>query len=199
MALGVEAIGLYQYHRPDPSSPYAESVGTLADLLDAGNILMAGMSNATVAQIDEARRYSAAVWSASRPVLAPVPLLRGGVGHCERLGVAFIPWSPLGGIRGADRIAVEFPPSPKWPGTGVTPEQVTLAWMLAKGSRVVPIPASSRPATAIAAAAAADLLLAGTRWPASTPPDRGTEGPDPVFDERLSPSRDGVSNACCDR
>jgi diketogulonate reductase-like aldo/keto reductase len=74
--------------------------------------------------------------------------------------VAFILWSPLGGIRQADRIAVEFP---AFAGVaaevGATPEQVTLAWMLAKGSRVIPIPGSSRPATAIASAAAADLTL----------------------------------------
>jgi aryl-alcohol dehydrogenase-like predicted oxidoreductase len=54
-ALGVEAIGLYQYHRPDPTVPWADSVGALADLLDAGKIQMAGVSNATVAQIDEAQ------------------------------------------------------------------------------------------------------------------------------------------------
>ena len=47
-ALGVDAIGLYQYHRPDPKVPWAESVGALADLLDEGKILMAGVSNATV-------------------------------------------------------------------------------------------------------------------------------------------------------
>src|SRR5580698_7292402 len=55
-ALGVEAIGLYQYHRPDPKVPWAESVGALAELLDEGKILMAGVSNATVARIDEAQQ-----------------------------------------------------------------------------------------------------------------------------------------------
>jgi aryl-alcohol dehydrogenase-like predicted oxidoreductase len=54
-ALGVETIGLYQFHRPDPRVPYAESVGTLAELQREGKIRMAGISNATVAQIDEAR------------------------------------------------------------------------------------------------------------------------------------------------
>ncbi|MGP0032362.1 MAG: aldo/keto reductase, partial [Acidimicrobiales bacterium] len=54
-ALGVDSIGLYQFHRPDPKVPYADSVGALADLLDAGKIRMAGISNATVAQIDVAQ------------------------------------------------------------------------------------------------------------------------------------------------
>ena len=54
-ALGVEAIGLYQFHRPDPSVPYVESVGALRDLLDAGKIRMAGISNANPDQIREAQ------------------------------------------------------------------------------------------------------------------------------------------------
>lgn len=53
--LGVDAIGLYQFHRPDPAVPYADSVGALRELLDEGVILMAGISNAGIAQIDEAR------------------------------------------------------------------------------------------------------------------------------------------------
>jgi diketogulonate reductase-like aldo/keto reductase len=74
--------------------------------------------------------------------------------------VAFIPWSPLGGIRQADRIASEFPAfAAVATEVDATPEQVTLAWMLAKGTRVIPIPGSSRPATAIASAAAADITL----------------------------------------
>src|SRR5450756_1067660 len=55
-ALGVDAIGLYQFHRPDPRVPYEESIGALKDLLDAGKIRLAGISNASVAQIDTARR-----------------------------------------------------------------------------------------------------------------------------------------------
>src|SRR3954464_16030988 len=53
--LGGDAIGLYQFHRPDPSVPYAESVGALRDLLDAGTIRMAGISNANPQQIREAQ------------------------------------------------------------------------------------------------------------------------------------------------
>ena len=55
--LGVEAIGLYQFHRPDPEVPYAESIGAIRDLLDEGVIRMAGISNADVAQIDEANAW----------------------------------------------------------------------------------------------------------------------------------------------
>src|SRR5580700_6822931 len=55
-ALGVDVIGLYQFHRPDPQVPYEESIGALRELLDAGKIRLAGISNATVAQIDTARQ-----------------------------------------------------------------------------------------------------------------------------------------------
>jgi aryl-alcohol dehydrogenase-like predicted oxidoreductase len=161
IALGVEAIGLYQHHRPDPRVPYAESIGALAELLDAGKILMAGISNATVDQIDEAQRIlSGRLVSVQNEFSPRFRSSEGELEHCETIGVAFIPWSPLGGMRRADRIATEFPAFAEV-ATEVeaTPEQVTLAWMLAKGSRVIPIPGSSRTATAIASAQAADITL----------------------------------------
>jgi aryl-alcohol dehydrogenase-like predicted oxidoreductase len=55
-ALGVDVIGLYQFHRPDPKVPYAESIGAVKELLDEGKIRLAGISNATIDQIDIARR-----------------------------------------------------------------------------------------------------------------------------------------------
>ena len=84
----------------------------------------------------------------------------GELQHCEELGIAFIPWSPLGGIGRADDIEKDHPAFAEVAAeVGATPQQVTLAWMLAKGSRVIPIPGSSRPETAIASAAAADITL----------------------------------------
>jgi aryl-alcohol dehydrogenase-like predicted oxidoreductase len=161
VALGVEAIGLYQYHRPDPNVPYAESVGALADLLDAGKILMAGISNATVAQIDEAQGVLGGRLVSVQNEFSPrFRSSEGELEHCEKIGVAFIPWSPLGGIGRSGRIEGTYPAFAEVAAeVGATPQQVTLAWMLAKGSRVIPIPGSSRPATATASAAAADLAL----------------------------------------
>jgi aryl-alcohol dehydrogenase-like predicted oxidoreductase len=160
-ALGVDAIGLYQYHRPDPKVPWAESVGALADLLDEGKILMAGVSNATVEQIDEAQLVLGGRLASVQNQFSPrFRSSEDELEHCEKLGIAFIPWSPLGGIgradaiershRGFAEVAAEV---------GATPQQVTLAWMLAKGSRVIPIPGSRRPETAVASAAAANLSL----------------------------------------
>ena len=160
-ALGVDAIGLYQYHRPDPSVPWAESVGALADLLDEGKILMAGVSNATVAQIDEAQEVlSSRLVSVQNEFSPRFRSSEGELEHCEKLGIAFIPWSPMGGIGRSDRIEENFPAFAEVAQeVGASPQQVTLAWMLAKGSRVIPIPGSSRPETAIASAAAADVTL----------------------------------------
>ncbi len=159
--LGVEAIGLYQYHRPDPTVPWADSVGALADLLDEGKILMAGVSNATVAQIDEAQRVlSGRLVSVQNQFSPRFRSSEGELAHCQALGLAFLPWSPLGGIGRAGAIEGAHPAFAAVASeVDASPQQVTLAWMLAKGSRVIPIPGSSRPETAVASAAAADVAL----------------------------------------
>jgi aryl-alcohol dehydrogenase-like predicted oxidoreductase len=159
--LGVDAIGLYQYHRPDPKVPWAESVGALADLLDEGKILLAGVSNATVEQIDEAQRVLGGRLASVQNQFSPrFRSSEGELEHCEKLGIAFIPWSPLGGIGNTDRIEQNHAGFAEVAAeVGASPQQVTLAWMLAKGSRVIPIPGSSRPTTAQSSAAAAELSL----------------------------------------
>ena len=156
--LGVESIGLYQYHRPDPSVPYAEPIGALADLLDAGTIQMAGISNATVAQIDEAREILGGRLVSVQNQFSPVfRSSEDELRHCGELGIAFLPWSPLGGIGNADDLDAVY--GQVAAAHDASPQQVVLAWMLAKGEHVIPIPGSSRPETARASAAAADLTL----------------------------------------
>ncbi|GCE78280.1 aldo/keto reductase [Cellulomonas biazotea] len=159
--LGVEAIGLYQFHRPDPSVPYADSVGVLAELLDAGKIRLAGISNANPDQIREAQeilggrlvsvqnQYSPAFRS-SQPELD----------LCARLGLAFLPWSPLGGIARAGELGSRFAAFERVAdGHGVSPQQVALAWELAQAPVVIPIPGASRPETIADSVRAADLIL----------------------------------------
>ncbi|MEW2518483.1 aldo/keto reductase [Actinacidiphila alni] len=159
--LGVEAIGLYQFHRPDPAVPYEESVGAVAELLDAGKIRMAGISNANPERIRLAsdilggrlvsvqNQFSPA-YRSSEPELA----------LCAELGIAFLPWSPLGGItRAGDLGAVNAPFAKVAAAHGVGPQRVALAWMLALSPVVVPIPGSSRPETIRDSVAAAELAL----------------------------------------
>ena len=159
--LGVEAIGLYQFHRPDPRVPYADSVGALRELLDEGKIVRAGISNANPAQIRQAREILGEDLVSVQNQFSPSfrssePELR----LCDELGLAFLPWSPLGGISAApglgDRFAVY---AEIGAAHGVSPQQVALAWMLAKAPVVIPIPGSTRPETIRDSVAAAQLEL----------------------------------------
>src|SRR5580700_6318314 len=161
-ALGVDAIGLHQFHRPDPKVPYAESIGALKDLLDEGKIRLAGISNATIAQIDLAREILgegnlASVQNQFSPAFrSSEPELR----HCADLGIAFLPWSPLGGIGRAGRLGTRHAAVQQIADAhGVSPQQVTLAWMLAKAPVVIPIPGASRPESITDSARAVDLIL----------------------------------------
>ena len=161
-ALGVDAIGLYQFHRPDPRVPYEESIGALKDLLDAGKIRLAGISNASVAQIDTARRILgdgnlASVQNQFSPAFRSS---EGELRHCADLGIAFLPWSPLGGIGRAGDLGARHSAFQEIADTrGVSPQQITLAWMLALAPVVIPIPGASRPASITDSARAADLVL----------------------------------------
>jgi aryl-alcohol dehydrogenase-like predicted oxidoreductase len=158
-ALGVEAIDLYQHHRPDPAVPYADTLGALKQLHEAGKVRMLGLSNANPDQIRQGVQVLGDALVSVQNEYSPnfrssAPELE----LCTQLGLAFLPWSPLGGARRAGRsagsaftaVAEEV---------GVSPQQVALAWMLAASPVVIPIPGSSRPETIIDSAAAADLDL----------------------------------------
>jgi aryl-alcohol dehydrogenase-like predicted oxidoreductase len=159
--LGVDAIGLYQFHRPDPAVPYAESVGALVELLDEGVIRQAGISNASVAQIDEANEVLGGRLASVQNQFSPafrssLPELE----HCAALGVAFLPWSPIGGIaRAGDLGSAHAAFGRVAERHGVSPHQVALAWELALAPVVVPIPGASRPASITDSVRAAELTL----------------------------------------
>ncbi|MDG4770568.1 aldo/keto reductase [Solwaraspora sp. WMMD792] len=159
--LGVEAIGLYQFHRPDPTVPYADSIGAIRDLLDAGKIRLAGISNADPEQIRLANDILGGRLVSVQNQFSPAfrssePELE----LCAELGIAFLPWSPLGGIGSAADLGSRFAAFAEVAKEyGVSPQQVCLAWLLAKAPVVVPIPGASRPETIRDSAAAADLEL----------------------------------------
>src|SRR5919106_1781253 len=158
-ALGVEAIGLYQFHRPDPKVPFAESVGALAELQAAGKIRLVGLSNVSVDQIDQARQL-VEVASVQNEFSPRFRRSEGELAFCAAQGVAFLPWSPLGGNRrgrdlgGRHRAFAEVAEA-----HGVSPQQVALAWELAKAPVVIPIPGARRPESILDSAAAANLRL----------------------------------------
>lgn len=159
--LGVEAIGLHQFHRPDPDVPYAESVGALRDLLDEGVIRMAGISNATVAQIDEANEVLGGRLVSVQNQFSPA--FRSSLDelrHCADLGIAFLPWSPLGGIKKASGLGDDHDAFAEVAAAhGVSPHRVALAWELALADVVIPIPGASRPESITDSVQAADLEL----------------------------------------
>lgn len=159
--LGVDAIGLYQFHRPDPAVPYADSIGAIRDLLDEGVILMAGISNADVSQIDEAREILGGRLVSVQNQFSPAfRSSQGELEHCAELGIAFLPWSPLGGIAGAKDLADRHGAFQEVADeVGASVYQVTLAWELALAPIVIPIPGASRPESIRDSAGATDLVL----------------------------------------
>jgi len=133
--LKLERIDLYQFHAPDPKVPYAESIGELADLQRAGKIRHLGVSNVSVDELETARRIAPIV-SVQNEYNLGDRSSEDVLEACERLGIAFLPWYPLGAgavlrstkvKRVAKRIAA-------------TPAQVALAWLLAKSPVMLPIP-----------------------------------------------------------
>ena len=159
--LGVDAIGLYQFHRPDPRVPYAESLGALRALLDAGKIRHAGISNANSQQIRQARQILGEDLVSVQNQYSPAfRTSEVELQLCDELGLAFLPWSPLGGIGNAYGLGARFAAfADVAKEHAVSPQQVCLAWMLAKSPVVVPIPGSSRPETIRDSVAAVEVRL----------------------------------------
>ncbi|MFD4674602.1 aldo/keto reductase [Lentzea sp. NPDC058450] len=156
--LGVDQIFLYQFHRPDPKTPIAESVGALKEILDSGKIRYAGVSNFNPDEIVLANDILGGRLAAVQNQFSPVfrssePELE----LCAKLGIAFLPWSPFGGIGKAGSLGGPFQEVGET--HGVSAHQVCLAWMLAKSEVVVPIPGASRPASILDSAAATHLEL----------------------------------------
>ncbi|MET4703372.1 aldo/keto reductase [Frigoribacterium sp. UYMn621] len=159
--LGGEAVGLYQFHRPDSSVPYADSIGALRDLLDAGTIRQAGISNANPEQIRLAQEVLGGRLASVQNQFSPAfrssePELE----LCDELGIAFLPWSPLGGITSAAALGDRFAAFGKVAADrGITPQVVCLAWELAKSPWVIPIPGASRPESITNSVQAAEVTL----------------------------------------
>ncbi|MGD9735183.1 MAG: aldo/keto reductase [Solirubrobacterales bacterium] len=118
--LGLDRIDLYQLHRPDPKVPYAESVGALKELQDEGKVRHVGVSNVSVEQLATARGIVEVVSVQNRYNLGDRDSAEV-LEVCQRDGIAFIPWAPLG----AGDAEVE-------PGAA-------LAWLLAQ-DQMLPIP-----------------------------------------------------------
>lgn len=159
--LGVDQIALWQHHRPDPDVSYDEVIGTLKEIADSGKVAMVGLSNANPEQIRAAHAVLGDSLASVQNQFSPAfRSSRPEIDVCEELGLAFLPWSPLGGLGGAKDLATSFPAFAEVADArGVSAQQVALAWELAQSPVVIPIPGAKRPTSITDSAAAADLEL----------------------------------------
>jgi pyridoxine 4-dehydrogenase len=147
--LRLDQIPLYQFHRPDPRVPLAESLGMLVQLKDEGKIRHIGVSNVSEAQLREAQQLTPVV-SVQNRYNAADRQSESMVGACELEQIAFLPWAPIqqadgnpAVVRAANR-------------HGASPRQIVLAWLLARSPQILPIPGTGSPEhveTNVAAAA----------------------------------------------
>ena len=137
--LRLDRIDLYQLHAPDPDVPFEESVGELVRLREEGKIRHVGLSNVSVEQLRRAQELVPVVSVQNRYSLADRSS-EDVLDECERQGIAFLPWYPLGaGDLAQPGGTVGRAASAR----GATPAQVALAWLLARSPVTVPIPGTS--------------------------------------------------------
>lgn len=162
-ALRVDVIDLYQWHRPDRWLVYADVIENFGVLRQEGKIRSVGISNADVEEIAIAERILGAGGLASvQNQFSPLyPSSFDELTYCAERGIAFLPWSPLGGTGGGARtIGERFDVFARiGVAHDVSPQRVVLAWELSLGDHVIPIPGARRPESIVDSAAAADLEL----------------------------------------
>jgi aryl-alcohol dehydrogenase-like predicted oxidoreductase len=159
--LGVDRIGLYQHHRPDPKVDYRETLEGLRALLDEGLVEAVGLSNANPEQIRLAVEMVGDGLVAVQNQFSPAfRSSRPEIDLCADLGLAFLAWSPLGGMSKAGDLGSEWAAFADVAAKhGVSPQQVCLAWELSLSPAVVPIPGASRPESVADSVRAVDLVL----------------------------------------
>lgn len=159
-ALGVDCIDLYQYHAPDPKIPFTESVGAFKELQDAGKVRWLGLSNVTVAQIEEAKTVAdiKTVQNRLNPFFREA-IREGVVKHCQENGISFLAYSPVGGGRLNKKLPDHRVVRPIAEAHGTTAHAVVLAWVLAQSPSVIIIPAARSPKNAISSATVSDVEL----------------------------------------
>jgi aryl-alcohol dehydrogenase-like predicted oxidoreductase len=185
--LGVDCIDLYYQHRVDPETPIEDTVGAMAELVKAGKVKYLGLSEASPATIRRAHRVHPITALQTEYSLWTRDVEREILPGVRELGIGFVPYSPLGRgfLAGAIKKTSDLLSSdarlqrfPRFAGEnfdknqalvervraiaahrGVTPGQLALAWVLAKGDDLVPIPGTKRRKYLEENAAAAEIRL----------------------------------------
>lgn len=147
-ALEVDAIDLYYYHRPDKNVDYHESIESLAKMIDQNVVKFAGVSNASIEQIKIAQNILGEKLIAVQNQYSPAfTSTNDTLNYCREAGLAFLPWSPLGGFRNEQLHRKDTPFEEIGSKYNVSKQQIILAWELLKGEHVIPIPGFRRFAT----------------------------------------------------
>ena len=135
--LRLDRIDVYQLHVPDPVVPLDASIETLANMRSEGKIRLVGLSNVTVEHIQRALKIVPIVSVQNRYSFSDREW-DNVVDYCERNGIAFIPWFPLGAGRVAGRLLERIAKARQ-----VKPIQIALAWLLKRSPAILPIPGTS--------------------------------------------------------
>jgi aryl-alcohol dehydrogenase-like predicted oxidoreductase len=135
--LRLDRIDVYQLHIPDPVVSFEASVETLAQLRNEGKIRLVALSNVTQEHIERARRIVPIVSVQNRYSFADREW-DYVVDYCERNGIAFIPWFPLGAGKVADEVLNQIAKAHR-----ASPTQAALAWLLQRSAIMLPIPGTS--------------------------------------------------------
>ena len=159
-ALGVDAIALYQLHAPDEKVPFADQVGELSRLKEEGKIVHVGLSNVDLSQLDAALRIVRiqSVQNQMNPQ-DQEDLKSGLVKACEERGIAYLPYCPVAGGHGHDALSKNPEVQALAQKHGASPYCILLAWSLAQGENVIPIPGASRVESAVDSPKALDVVL----------------------------------------
>ena len=150
--LRLDQIPLYQFHRPDPKVPIAESIGALAELKGAGKIRHIGVSNFSEDQLHEAQGITPIV-SVQNRYNATDRSSDSMVERCEQEQLVFLPWAPIQQSDGNPAVAEAAVRH------DATPYQIVIAWLLARSPAILPIPGTGSPGHLEENVAAADIEL----------------------------------------
>lgn len=184
--LGVSVIDLYQHHRHDPSQTYSDQMRAMLALKDAGLIRHVGLSNVNIGELEVALEIlgSPADGGVVSVQNEYSPRFRGDADvleRCTELGIAFLPWSPLGGAKQAHEVGSHYTAFAEV-GTqiGASPQEAILAWLLALSPVIIPIPGASRPSTVDSIVRALSLSLNADQFARlqATVPAHGSSSPD---------------------
>jgi aryl-alcohol dehydrogenase-like predicted oxidoreductase len=137
--LGVDSIDLYQFHRPDPDTPFGDSIERFAAFKDGGHVDHVGVSNVSVEQLEKARD-TVEIATVQNEYNVGNRDSEAVLEACEEYDIGFIPWFPLGsGDLGEKSEAV----SEVAEAHDATDQQVALAWLLQHSDVMLPIPGTS--------------------------------------------------------